>query len=177
MKPACDPQADKDNEVITMNNAFGAVALLLAMAAEPALAGTAQEIQYGVVQEARIFTESATTAPNSTTPKRQGLRTLGAAAIGGAVGNQFGDGDGQDVATAVGAVAGASASRRRQAQATTATASAASATQQMVELTVKTDAGKLLSVVQPSKPEVTFAKGQKVKILTSGADTHVEKAQ
>ena len=44
MKPACDPQADKDNEVITMNKAFGAVALLLAMAAEPALAGTAQEI-------------------------------------------------------------------------------------------------------------------------------------
>lgn len=162
-----------------MNKAFGAVALLLAMAAEPALAGTAQEIQYGVVQEARLFTESASAAPTSTSTSghRQGLRTLGAAAIGGAVGNQFGDGNGQDVATAVGAVAGASASRRRQAQATAATASAASATQQMVELTVKTDAGKLLSVVQPSKPEVTFAKGQKVKILTSGADTHVEKAQ
>jgi outer membrane lipoprotein SlyB len=173
---ACQWQADAEHEVIVMNKVRGAILLLLAMAAEPALAGTAQEIQYGVIQETRLFTESVSAAPNSTSSNRHGLRTLGAAAIGGAVGNQFGSGTGQDVATATGAVAGAAASRRRQAAETSAAAAPATG-QPMVELTVKTDAGKLLSVVQQSKAEVTFAKGEKVKILTSGSDTHVEKAQ
>jgi outer membrane lipoprotein SlyB len=173
---ACGRQADQTIEVIAMNKVQGAVLFLLAMVAGPALAGTAQEIQYGVIQETRLFTESVSAAPNSTSNNRHGLRTLGAAAIGGAVGNQFGGGTGQDVATATGAVAGAAASRRRQAAETSAAAAPATG-QPMVELTVKTDAGKLLSVVQQSKAEVTFSKGEKVKILTSGADTHVEKAQ
>ena len=159
-----------------MNKAFSVVVLLLAVVAESAIAGTAQEIQYGVVQDTRLFTQSASAATASAQPKRAGLRTLGAAALGGALGHQVGGGTGQDVATAVGAVAGAAAMKHRQ----TAAASAATSTatgQQMIELTVKTDAGKLLSIVQPNKADVTFAKGGKVKILTSGSDTHVEKAQ
>lgn len=160
--------------MVMMKRNLGTALLLLVMAADTVLAGTAQEIQYGVVQEARIFTDSANAASGSTSGNRQGLRTLGAAAIGGAVGNQFGGGSGQDIATAAGAVAGARASRRRQAAETNTAASAAG--QQMVELTVKTDAGKLISVVQPSTPELSFAKGDKVRILTSGADTQVDKA-
>lgn len=161
--------------MVMMKRNLGTALLLLVMAADTVLAGTAQEIQYGVVQEARSFTESASAAAGSTSGNRQGLRTLGAAAIGGAVGNQFGGGSGQDIATAAGAVAGARASRRRQAAETNTAASAAG--QQMVELTVKTDAGKLISVVQPSTPELSFAKGDKVRILTSGADTQVDKAK
>lgn len=158
-----------------MNKAYGAALLLLAMATEPAVAGTAQEIQYGVVQDARIFTQNTSTPSTSATSgNRQGLRTLGAAAIGGAVGNQFGSGTGQDVATATGAVAGAANSRRRQAAEANATATSAVG-QQMIEVTVKTDAGKLLSVVQPNKPELIFAKGDKVRLVTSGADTQVDK--
>lgn len=160
--------------MVMMKRNLGTALLLLVMAADTVLAGTAQEIEYGVVQEARIFTDSANAASGSTSSNRQGLRTLGAAAIGGAVGNQFGGGSGQDIATAAGAVAGARASRRRQAAETNTAASAAG--QQMVELTVKTDAGKLISVVQPSTPELSFAKGDKVRILTSGADTQVDKA-
>lgn len=159
-----------------MNKVFGAAALLLVMVAESAVAGTAQEIQYGVVQDTRIFTQSASAATSTAPAKHQGLRTLGAAALGGALGHQVGGGTGNDVATAVGAVAGAAAVKRRQAAAASA-ASTTSKGQQMIELTVKTDAGKLLSIVQPNQSDVTFAKGGKVKILTSGTDTHVEKAQ
>ena len=162
--------------MVIIKRNLGTALLLLVMAADTAVAGTAQEIQYGVVQEARSFTDSASATSGSTSGNRQGLRTLGAAAIGGAVGNQFGGGTGQDVATATGAVAGARASRRRQAAETNTTASSA-AGQQMVELTIKTDAGKLISVVQPSAPELSFAKGDKVRILTSGSDTQVDKAK
>lgn len=136
----------------------------------PVLAGTAQEIQYGVVQDVRVFTQNNTTA---STPTIRPLRTAAGAAAGGAIGHQFGGGDGQDVATAVGAMAGARASRQRQAAA--ASASASSATLPMVELTIKTDAGKLLSISQENKSGVTFTKGEKVKILSSANDSHVEK--
>ena len=47
----------------------------------------------------------------------------------------------------------------------------------MVELTVKTDDGKLISVVQPSTPDLSFAKGDKVRVLTSGTNTQVDKAK
>lgn len=136
------------------------------------IAGTVQEIQYGVIQEIRTFTQNTGTTSTKT---NQPLRTAGGAAIGGAIGHQFGGGDGQDVATAVGAMAGARASRQRQAAAASATASAA--TKQMVELTIKTDAGKLVSITQENKPEIAFSKGEKIKILSSQNDTHVEKAK
>ncbi|MGL4206331.1 MAG: hypothetical protein ACRCRW_09485 [Aeromonadaceae bacterium] len=159
-----------------MNKLVGAAALLLALVTGSAVAGTAQEIEYGVVQDTRIFTPSVSAATATSQAKHPGLRTLGAAALGGALGHQVGGGTGKDVATAVGAVAGAAAMKHRQAAATSA-ATPTAAAQQMIELTVKTDAGKLLSIVQPNKPDVAFAKGGKVKILTSGSDTHVEKAQ
>jgi outer membrane lipoprotein SlyB len=136
----------------------------------PLRAGTAQDIQYGVVQDVRVFTQNIATA---TAPTSRPLRTAAGAAVGGAIGHQFGGGDGQDVATAVGAMAGARASRQRQAAAASAATSAA--TQQMVELTIKTDAGKLLSITQEHQPDVAFVKGEKVKILSSANDTHVEK--
>lgn len=139
---------------------------------DPVMAGSAQEVQYGVIQEVRIFTQNSGTASTQTS---RPLRTAGGAAIGGAIGHQFGGGDGQDVATAVGAMAGARASRQRQAAAASAATSAA--TKQMVELTIKTDAGKLLAVTQENKPELPFAKGEKVKILSSATDTHAEKSK
>lgn len=162
-----------------MKTNVGAALLLFVAAMDPVLAGTAQEVKYGVVQEARTFTDSTSVTSSSTSSSasghRQGLRTLSAAAIGGAVGNQFGGGTGQDIATATGAVAGARASRRQAAE--TNTTAASSAGQQMVELTVKTDDGKLISVVQPSTPDLSFAKGDKVRVLTSGTNTQVDKAK
>lgn len=151
----------------------------------PLRAGTAQEVQYGVIQDMRMFTQpsspSAAASTTTSAPTSRPLRTAGAAALGGTIGHQFGGGDGQDVATAVGALAGARASRQRQAAAASASSAAAASaaasttSMQLVEFTIKTDAGKLLSITQENKSGVTFAKGEKVKILSSANDSHVEK--
>lgn len=70
----------------------------------------------------------------------------------------------------MGAVAGAEVSRRRQGNQQSGQG------RQTVELLIKTEAGKLLNVVQEQDPALTFAKGDRVRILTTGADTRVDKS-
>ena len=70
----------------------------------------------------------------------------------------------------MGAVAGAEVSRRRQGN------QQSEQGRQTVELLIKTEAGKLLNVVQEQDPALTFAKGDRVRILTTGADTRVDKS-
>lgn len=70
----------------------------------------------------------------------------------------------------MGAVAGAEASRRRQGNQQSVQG------KQMVELLIKTEAGKLLNVKQDQDPALTFNKGDKVRILTTGTDTRVDKS-
>ncbi|TNV18849.1 glycine zipper 2TM domain-containing protein [Buttiauxella sp. B2] len=133
---------------------------LLALASEPGIAGTRTQIEYGTVQDSRITTQG-----NQHTSRP--LRTAGAAAIGAAVGNQFGGGNGKTVATAVGAVAGAEASRNRQGN---------EAAKQTDEILIKTQDGKLINIVQDHKTNLNFNKGDKVRILTTGSDTVVDKS-
>lgn len=121
-------------------------------------AGTRTEVEYGVIQDSHI---------TSATTQSRPLRTAATGAAGAAVGNQFRGGSGKSIMTATGAVAGAEASRRRQA--------ARQSTQQ-IELLVKTDAGRLLDIVQDYDGALAFTKGDKVRILTHGADTHVDKS-
>ncbi|MCU7794660.1 glycine zipper 2TM domain-containing protein [Aeromonas caviae] len=142
------------------------VTSLLILMGTPALAGTSAQVEYGTVQESRILTQEATPQQGGARP----LRTIGAAALGAAVGSQFGGGSGQTVATTVGAVAGAEVSRRRQGNQQSGQG------RQTVELLIKTEAGKLLNVVQEQDPALTFAKGDRVRILTTGADTRVDKS-
>ena len=139
---------------------------LLILMGTPALAGTSAQVEYGTVQESRILTQEVAPQQGGTRP----LRTIGAAALGAAVGSQFGGGSGQTVATTVGAVAGAEASRRRQGNQQSVQG------EQTVELLIKTETGKLLSVVQDQDPALTFNKGDKVRILTTGTDTRVDKS-
>ncbi|WP_081843675.1 glycine zipper 2TM domain-containing protein [Aeromonas taiwanensis] len=129
----------------------------------PTLAGTSAVVEYGIVQKSRLIPLAA-----SHQREARPLRTLGAAALGAAVGSQFGGGSGQTVATTVGAVAGAEVSRRRQGDSVQS--------QPRVELLIKTEAGKRLSVVQEQDPALTFARGERVRILTTGADTRVDKS-
>lgn len=144
--------------------AFIAASLLI-LVSSPGMAGTSAQVEYGTVQESRIISQTSTsTHQGGTRP----LRTIGAAALGAAVGNQFGGGSGKTIATTVGAVAGAEASRRRQSEQGT------TQSEQSVELLIKTEAGKLLSVVQDTN--LTFNKGDRVRILTSGSDTSVDKS-
>lgn len=138
---------------------------LLILMGTPALAGTSAQVEYGTVQESRILTQEAAPQQGGARP----LRTIGAAALGAAVGSQFGGGSGQTVATTVGAVAGAEASRRRQGNQQSVQG------KQTVELLIKTEAGKLLNVKQDQDPALTFNKGDKVRILTTGTDTRVDK--
>ena len=90
--------------------------------------------------------------------------------MGAAAGSQLGGGSGQTGATTVGAVAGAEASRRRQGNQQSVQG------KQTVELLIKTEAGKLLNVKQDQDPALTFNKGDKVRILTTGTDTRVDKS-
>ncbi|QJT30084.1 hypothetical protein E4186_07700 [Aeromonas media] len=142
------------------------VTSLLILMGTPALAGTSAQVEYGTVQESHILTQEAAPQQGGARP----LRTIGAAALGAAVGSQFGGGSGQTVATTVGAVAGVEASRRRQGNQQSVQG------KQTVELLIKTEAGKLLNVKQDQDPALTFNKGDKVRILTTGTDTRVDKS-
>ncbi|MGY3901505.1 glycine zipper 2TM domain-containing protein [Aeromonas lusitana] len=141
-------------------------ASLLILTTSSAMAGTSAQVEYGTVQESHLITSSSTSTHHGARP----LRTIGAAALGAAAGSQIGGGSGQTIATVTGAVAGAELSRRRQGD------QGSTQTVQSVELQVKTDGGKLLSVVQPSDPKLSFNKGDRVRILTSGSDTSVDKS-
>jgi len=138
--------------------AFIAVSLF-ALISQPGFAGTSTLVEYGTVQEVRVVTLDDAANGGS-----RPLRTVGAAALGAAVGNQFGGGSGKSIATATGAIAGAEASRRRHSNQSG-----------QLELLVKTQGGKLLSVVQDHDANLTFNKGDRVRILTSGSDTSVDK--
>jgi len=131
---------------------------LLVLSSQSSFAGTKTLVEYGVVQQAQIITSQTRSHP---------LRTVAAGAAGAAIGNQFGGGSGKSIMTATGAVAGAQVSRNRQGQQQNA---------QQVDLTIKTDAGQIIQVVQSYDGRITFNKGDKVRILTSGTNTSVDKS-
>ncbi|WP_310606876.1 outer membrane lipoprotein [Buttiauxella brennerae] len=131
---------------------------LFALSSQSSFAGTKTLVEYGVVQQAQITTSQTRSHP---------LRTVAAGAAGAAIGNQFGGGSGKTIMTATGAVAGAQISRNRQGQQQNA---------QQVDLTIKTDAGQIIQVVQSYDGRVTFNQGDKVRILTSGTNTSVDKS-
>lgn len=131
---------------------------LLALSSQSSFAGTKTLVEYGVVQQAQIITSQSRSHP---------LRTVAAGAAGAAIGNQFGGGSGKTIMTATGAVAGAQVSRNRQSQQQNA---------QQVDLTIKTDAGQIIQVTQSYDGRITFNQGDKVRILTSGNNTSVDKS-
>ncbi|MFP2514329.1 outer membrane lipoprotein [Buttiauxella agrestis] len=131
---------------------------LLALSSQSSFAGTKTLVEYGVVQQAQIITSQTRSHP---------LRTVAAGAAGAAIGNQFGGGSGKTIMTATGAVAGAQVSRNRQSQQQNA---------QQVDLTIKTDAGQIIQVTQSYDGRITFNQGDKVRILTSGNNTSVDKS-
>lgn len=130
----------------------------LALTSLSAVAGTKTVVDYGVVQQSQIIS-------NQTHPRP--LRTLAAGAVGGVVGHQFGNGKGQTAMTVAGAAAGASASHYRQSQ---------RQAMQEVQLTIKTQSGQIIQVLQQYDGRMSFNQGDKVRILTSGSNTSVDKA-
>lgn len=129
----------------------------LMLSGQAAVAGTKTLVEYGTVQESHIISSSQGSRP---------LRTLAAGAVGGAIGHQFGSGNGNTAMTIAGAAAGAGISHNRQSKQQSA---------QAVDLLIKTNGGQLIEVTQPYNGSLIFNKGDKVRILTSGSDTSVDK--
>lgn len=111
------------------------------------------KVVYGEVDSVRYITHQEMV--HSTT---NGWETLLGAAVGGLIGNQFGDGRGRELATAVGAIAGASVVHQKQNKMT-------SVDYKLVELLVKTDEGQLVDIVQDMDSNMLFSRGDDVRIL------------
>ncbi len=93
----------------------------------------------------------------------EGQRTdwgeLSGVIIGGIAGSSVGEGKGQEIATTLGAIGGAVVASVAEEKATRA---------QGLELTVKMDSGKILSIVQEVDEINQFQKGQRVRVLMQG---------
>ncbi|MBB1200775.1 glycine zipper 2TM domain-containing protein [Enterobacteriaceae bacterium 89] len=132
---------------------------LFALTSQASFAGSKTLVDYGTVQQSQIITH--------TQEGYHPLRTLAAGAVGGVVGHQFGSGHGKTAMTVAGAAAGAGASRYHQS-----TQQAA----EEVQLLIKTQSGQTIQVVQPVSAQLSFKAGDKVRILTNGSDTTVDKS-
>ena len=110
-----------------------------------------QEVEFGTV---------LSTKPVVIEGKQSGAGQLPGAIIGGVVGSSVGEGKGQQIFTILGAVGGAVVGSMIEEQATRS---------QGLELTIKMDSGKTLSIVQEVDNVNVFREGQRVRVLTQGA--------
>jgi outer membrane lipoprotein SlyB len=110
-----------------------------------------QEVEFGTV---------LSTNPVVIEGKQSGAGQLPGAIIGGVAGSSVGEGKGQQIFTILGAVGGAVVGSMIEEQATRT---------QGLELTIKMDSGKTLSIVQDVDNVNVFREGQRVRVLTQGA--------
>ena len=110
-----------------------------------------QEVEFGTV---------LSTNPVVIEGKQSGAGQLPGAIIGGVAGSSVGEGKGQQIFTVLGAVGGAVVGSMIEEQATRT---------QGLELTIKMDSGKTLSIVQEVDNVNVFREGQRVRVLTQGA--------
>ena len=110
-----------------------------------------QEVEFGTV---------LSTNPVVIEGKQSGAGQLPGAIIGGVAGSSVGEGKGQQIFTILGAVGGAVVGSMIEGQATRT---------QGLELTIKMDSGKTLSIVQEVDNVNAFREGQRVRVLTQGA--------
>ena len=110
-----------------------------------------QKVEFGTV---------LSTNPVVIEGKQSGAGQLPGAIIGGVAGSSVGEGKGQQIFTILGAVGGAVVGSMIEEQATRT---------QGLELTIKMDSGKTLSIVQEVDNVNVFREGQRVQVLTQGA--------
>ena len=109
-----------------------------------------QQVEFGAV---------LSTKPVIIEGQRTDWGELSGVIIGGIAGSSVGEGKGQQIATTLGAIGGAVAASVVEEKATRV---------QGLELTVKMDSGKILSIVQEVDEINQFQKGQRVRILMQG---------
>ena len=110
-----------------------------------------QQVEFGAV---------LSTKPVIIEGQRTDWGELSGVIIGGIAGSSVGEGKGQQIATTLGAIGGAVAASVVEEKATRV---------QGLELTVKMDSGKILSIVQEVDEINQFQKGQRVRILMQGS--------
>jgi outer membrane lipoprotein SlyB len=138
---------------------------VLAGCAQPTLTGTTYS--RGEVRQAQTvqmgYVESVT--PVVIEGRTDGIVGVGTgAAVGGILGRGVGGGRGRDLATVAGVVAGGVAGQRVEE---------ATSRRQGVELTVRLDSGRIVSVVQEADPNQDFWPGQPVRVLGQGGTMRV----
>ncbi|EPN0013277.1 glycine zipper 2TM domain-containing protein, partial [Vibrio parahaemolyticus] len=90
--------------------------------------------------------------------------TIAGAAVGGILGSKIGGGSGSDIAAIGGGLLGGYAGSK---------AAEATAKRNGVNLTIRLEDGKIISVVQEANPNMIFQPGQAVQINMSGNDARV----
>ena len=110
-----------------------------------------QQVEFGAI---------LSTKPVIIEGQRSDWGELSGVIIGGIAGSSVGEGKGQQIATTLGAIGGAVAASVVEEKATRV---------QGLELTVKMDSGKILSIVQEVDEINQFQKGQRVRVLMQGS--------
>jgi outer membrane lipoprotein SlyB len=115
----------------------------------------AQTVEFGMVEYVRPVMIEGT---------KSGVGPAAGAAVGGIAGSTVGHGKGSAAAAVVGAVAGGVAG---------GLAEEATTRKQGVEITVRMDNGRLISVVQEVSGSASFQPGDRVRVLTLGGTTRI----
>lgn len=109
-----------------------------------------QQVEYGRVEAVSPVVIEGT---------QSGVGQLPGAIVGGIAGSAVGEGKGQEIFTVLGALGGAVLGSTIEENVTRA---------QGLELTLKMDSGKTLSIVQEVERVDAFQVGQRVRVLTQG---------
>lgn len=116
-----------------------------------------QQVYYGTVEKVEPVTIDASTQSNA-------IGTIAGAAIGGILGSKVGGGSGSDIAAIGGGLLGGYAGSKT---------AEATAKRNGVNLTIRMEDGKVISIVQEANPEMIFQPGQQVQINMYGSDARV----
>ncbi|HDZ56786.1 MAG TPA: glycine zipper 2TM domain-containing protein [Pseudomonas xinjiangensis] len=120
-------------------------------------ARTPQVVRMGTVESVRLVQIEGTKTP---------IGSVAGAAVGGIAGSGVGGGRGSMIAGVIGAVAGGLAGSAAEEGLTRS---------QGVEITVTEDGGQTRSYVQAISDNVTFAPGDRVRVLTVNGESRVTK--
>lgn len=118
-----------------------------------------QQVSFGAITELQYVKLEGTEGA---------VGTVAGAAIGGIAGSSVGGGKGSDIAAILGGVAGGVLGNMVEKEVTT---------QQGIEMTIRLDSGKYISVVQEADPQASLQVRDQVKILTQGNTTRVVRMQ
>ncbi|MBR9874950.1 glycine zipper 2TM domain-containing protein [Vibrio sp. J1-1] len=116
-----------------------------------------QQVYYGTVEKVEPVTIDASTQSNA-------IGTIAGAAVGGILGSKVGGGSGSDIAAIGGGLLGGYAGSKT---------AEATAKRNGVNLTIRLEDGKIISIVQEANPNMMFQPGQAVQINMYGSDARV----